>query len=822
MIKWLLSTMVKGSSSMGQKGGAPPALNSNDTRQISNSLTDELSKIMDKSLNSGELNRLSDRMKGLLTGMRRVTDPETVKELERTASSLGNKYFHTFYKEEERVVRELKRQKPNILESDVRAAFRDRYEEPQLPESAAVLGQSKNHHMRQFGMAMLGYVFQQIIQSATQYDVSRMMTQAGIERTQGMAFSNQGGLQDYLQKSSTGMQNTMSLLELEKQRKSLLYGSVGSGIGMAAGTVLGYATGGMFSPTLAAVGGFLGNTIGSSFAERYGTQDITKEMAIQTPQMQFNQIAQDWMGLSGPRVDAFQNFDIRDMRTKARFGNIGIVGRGLGYDDGTLRSLQYGMGSIAGYDENAFLSQTAFSRAQGLSPEEVYQANISTRYTGQRIGATELTQRKNLANTIGMGDRVPEVIQGMNKLAEVFARVDNHAGESGMMKSAALLSTIYGDTEKGRIGTQLGMETFGQLQGMFQQAPGSAGDAFMFNALRGQHKGNLREFQILKEKGITNPDTFRSVLQQIEKYGPEKGYFAFEGLGLSATNANLLSEKIKTTEGGVEGVMKEWDEKNKAIEKNTGGAKDVLDSILNDAVNKTSKTEKFQATLLGLNVVAGTHLFNIHSQIKLQDTKKQNEILENRQLQDTILGQMKASWDVMVQNVENIVSNKLGVDAIKGAQDPNSIFFYNMLSKDKEKQEFAAKFLVGLGTDKYKIWEGANIWGNSNRPGNVGDLSTITVPLRNDPAFPFMADQHITIDAKALGIDTEAKKAALMKNIDETLRKEDISGHAEGKSGITNHFHLAVDSNNLDNTMGEIRGKIQEQIALMARPYKRR
>jgi hypothetical protein len=816
MIKWLLQTMVKGSSSMGQKGGAPPALNSNDSRSISNSLTDELSKILDKSLNSRELNILSDRMKGLLTGMNRVSSPETLRDLEKTASALGNRYFHTFYKEEERVVRQLKTKQPMVSELDVRTAFRNKYREPDLPESSEAISKNSNHHMRQFGLAMLGYVVQQIIQSYTQYQTASMMTHAGIERSSGLAFNYNSLPGDYILKSQTRMQNEMSLVELEKQRKMMLYGSVGSGIGMAVGTGVGFLSGGMFSPTLAAVGGFLGNTIGTSIADIGGTQDVTRKMHEQNPQMQLNKLMEQWYGLAGSRVEAFGTYDVANARTQARFGNIGLTGKGLGYDDATLKRLQYQMGSISGYDKTSFLSQTGFSRAEGLSPEEVYQANISTRYTGQKIGPTELMQRKNLAQNIGMSERLPEVIQGMNQLAEVFAKVGNKTGESGMMKSAALLSTIYGDSEKGRIGTSLGMNTFGQLQGMFQQAPGSAGDAFMFNALRGQHKGNLRQFEILKEQGLTNPDTFRSVLQQIEKYGPEKGYFAFKGLGLSAVNANQLSEKIKTTTGGVEGVMKEWEEKNNAIEKNTGDSKNVLDRILIDAQGSTSKTDKFQTDITNSLIQTGGYLFGIYTSLKAAEIHRQNAMLNDASLQSKITSELARTKDDILTMMKQILGDAAGFDPKSAEGD----FLYNFLQPvgSKERDTYAGNLFIKKENEG--LFETFN---QKNAPKDYKSDTTLSIPIEFDsngvPTMWTMIRSGYHLDnGETFNIGSFKEKQAMQATV------KSISGgkiEAQGK-GMTNNFNISLDPNNIDGAMHEIRSKIQQQVALMAKPYKRK
>jgi hypothetical protein len=348
---------------------------------------------------------------------------------------------------------------------------------------------------------MIGYQIAQLVQGGGQFYQASQMAGADISMRSNTLLDLNSIIGSRVETSQNNMSNVMQGLQLRKQGYEFA-GSVAGGLlaagltagGMAlAGTGIGTPIGLGMLGVASMVGSSAGGTIGGIL----GTNDITAEMKAQEHEVLKNKFLGQIMPIAEQRVGVYDQLDTVRAKFRARTGS-GLSGitNGLGYTEAEQYQLGLMQSGVTGhFNQNTFAGQTAFARANGYDPSEIYQSGIATRYTGQEVGANNLARRQALADQTGMGTRMPDLIAAINGLSVVMTKSGVDPTEGTLLQAANLPALLFGNSARGRMG-DLGMETIMGINSAFQQQPGSAQDAFLFQATYGMHKGNLNKFDL--------------------------------------------------------------------------------------------------------------------------------------------------------------------------------------------------------------------------------------------------------------------------------------------------------------------------------------
>ena len=504
-------------------------------------------------------------------------------------------------------------------------------------------------HLRLFGQYIMGYMFSNLISAGGSYIESSMMTSAQAFQRTGTTFDLTSFVGSKIQTSQMRMANEMAFEELSKKRSELIGSGAGSALGLGIGLLLAPMTGGASIPLGMLIGGSAGSTTGGII----GTSGISELVRKQTPEIAANKFLEQVYGIAERFSGSFDEMDVARRRFAARTGRGSIPGAGLGYTDAELYQLGLSQSGVTGqYDPNTFLGQTAFARAFGYNPQDIYSAGMSTRFTGQNVGANELMMRKELADRMGIGSRLPEMIQAMNQLAAVMTKSGVNATEADLQRFSMLPNMLFGNTARGRL-PDLGMETIMGMQSMFGTEAGSAQDAFLFQALFPQHKGNIYQFQLMKEQGIFGKGNLRSILSGASKYGAlgENGLNAlFEGMGVqSASLRKAIIDKAFVPGGGLnEDFIKQFE----SIDTNTEEGKDRLAELLGIAKDQVSGAEKTNEIIKRIESTVGAKIAPDIHQMRIDLAKMQGSILGDKDTWQVIMNQMQQGMKDFLEAVK--------------------------------------------------------------------------------------------------------------------------------------------------------------------------
>lgn len=508
-------------------------------------------------------------------------------------------------------------------------------------------------YAKQAAMYMIGYMVSDLVRGFGQYGQANLMTGADISMRSNTILDLNSIVGTRIETSQTNMRNVMQGLQLRKQG----YEQVGSFGGSILGALGGGLLGGLISagnPVGAMVGAGIGSMIFGSAASEYGgflgTKDITKEMKAQEHEILKNKFVSQVMGVAEQRVGVFDQLDQTRTKFRARTGGTYLGTDGLGYTQAEQYQLALQQEGVTGhFNQNTFAGQTAFSRAYGYDPTQMYQAGVSTRYTGEEVGANNLGRRKDLADRSGMGNRLPELINSVNSLAVIMAKSGVNPTEGSLMQMANLPFLLSGNSARGRL-SDLGMDSIMGINGMFQQSAGTAGDAFLFQAMYGKHGGNLNKFDLMKQQGIFGDGNLRSVIEAGSQYGgKETTQMLFKSLGMDPKGAKTLSDAAYNEDGSVnEDFLKQFE----SIDTNTEEGKDKLAEITGLSREQISGAEKHKEDMV-------KKMAEIGEKIAGEVRKMQDKLVE---VQNNVLKESK-SWDLITKEFNQGVADF--VEAVK-------------------------------------------------------------------------------------------------------------------------------------------------------------
>ena len=643
-------------------------------------------------------------------------------------------------------------------------------------------GSSKNAGAEDLGVYakkaaayLVGYMVSDAIKNTGAMYQSLQMAEANIFQRAGTTFDLNSVMQTGLQTSAMHRENIMTGLQQRKQGYEVGGQMAGLGVGIGVGALLAPSTGGMSMGIAPLIGSALGSEVGGIF----GTKDITDETRKQTHEIALDKMVGQLTGIAAQRVGVYDQMDTARAKFKARSGTADVGGQGTGYTSAELYSLGLQQEGVTGhFDKKTFTEQTQFSRAYGYNPSEIYNAGVSTRYTGEEVGASELFARKNLAEKTGMGSRLPELIQAINSLAGIMTKVGANVSEASVMQAANLPFMLFGDTARGRLGDQ-GMETLMGMNNMFNQAPGSAGDAFLYQAMKPK---SLWDFELKKEQGIFGEGNLESVMDYAGKFkSPEMARHLFQSMkgGSASLTEAFVSKGFYQTSGVREDgttyqkgeVNKEFMEQFNKIDMNTEeGAQNAAD-LLEVSKDAISGAEKHKRDMIEAMVKTGGDIAKSVREMQMKDVEMQNAILSDKRAWDVIT----ATFERSIGNFQEAVNKLLGIETSNQA---TTDFVWNMFENDKPG-DLRKKTLDRLKVGKTNIEEYS-----ISAPEHARDPNSLYFDLddpdRHDRDISSKYYRHvfrkrlkISHEAlKELGITEDLKR--LQENIDELARKKDL------------------------------------------------
>lgn len=326
---------------------------------------------------------------------------------------------------------------------------------------------------------------------------------AGIEAKERTSFDFGSPLGMY----STRQQYELYKVTEERLREAELFGGLG---GMAAGALAGIPLGPAGIVGGAVAGGLLGSSIMTKLANIENIEDRAKV------EEELNFLNQGWATLSN-YVNQAQQFDILRTRTRARLKE-NFEDVGFGYTQEQLAQYQLQFGDTFGkYDSDLYKEQLAFSRAEGIDPQDIFRLNLTARKTDMDVGMLGLDEGSTLAKTI-YGDKISgqRIVDVLNEIKEINERmlklnVDMDTRDAlGMSRVPDLLFGI--SSPYGRLG-ELGGESIRQLEGLMQ--PQSlAHEAFLYTSLG---TPNIKDFTEQMKGGIYEGDNLVNILKSIRE-----------------------------------------------------------------------------------------------------------------------------------------------------------------------------------------------------------------------------------------------------------------------------------------------------------------
>ncbi len=581
------------------------------------------------------------------------------------------------------------------------------------------------------------------------------MTGAQISTAGGLAFDYKSLTGQTMAFEQTELQNKMREVELQAKMWTTILSVGGAGLGA------------VLMPGMPIVGAIAGGGAGMMASSWLSGSMLGGEMESQVEQKRWLQLMGQLDPMIHQRVQTYDKLEIADVRFRQRFGRQDIKGRGLGYADRQIREYQYMMGGIAGYDEDTFEAQLGYSRMAGLKPEEVFEMGLATRYTGQKVGAGELMGRQQMATMTGMTQRMPDLTKGLNQLAVMMGQLGLQIGEKGLTGAGMLPYAIYGDQALGRMG-DLGMQTIQGIQGMFRQKPGSGADAFLFAAMKPlitdeQGRVSIREYEMIKAKGLGYPGAFEHLVKAADKYGTgtDKGFFSLMALTGDTPQGKILAGQLadrmdeRYPEGhlkadqrkGAEGLIEEWkameeltEEELRESEEQTG----TLANILKEGRKGTSGAETHYAKVEDLLAHLGEDIAKEFRKSQEKLIQAQNEAILTHW--DEILKE----WDRSNKSLERIIDEIFGEKRTTMLSDKEGDLFYNLAgSFDTESEYWKGKYNIALKTLEEGDPEGKHHKWLTNKTNKSELLKYV-----NDPSwftFP-VGDRVLALKHKGLDL----------------------------------------------------------------------
>lgn len=711
-VKEFLSDTKKGLEDVGQRFSSQAA-------------PEHVEKMLKSLHESPKMKKVLEDLQGSIYGVSHAESEKVRRLMEKNGVANAEAYYKAYYTEKKKFMDYYERELQ--IPREVTGRQFDSLYGKELGTAADMLvdrnAQNSPQHMSGIGkyvlMGLIGNLITTVSRSlgdplfGTFPSQAEMMTTAQQHQASGMAFSS-SLLGHRLITSETDMQNRMRQLELEKTEGGALGSVLGYGLPIAIGLGLAPFTGGaslMWGAATSLGTGPLGTELGTY----PGTENISEEMKEQTPFKAWNKLMAEYYGIAGERVSAFERKDVAETLLRARYGT-GIEGRGLGYSDDQLARMQYMSGMVTdNYNSSTFKGQLAFSRAYGYSFQDIAMSNMSSRFTGEEVGPSELMMRKNVADTTGA--KLTDLNRSLVQLSQIMARVGS-SSESGMMRASMLANTIFPNGDPRGKMDLMGMETIAGLQSMFQNAPGSAEDAFMFQALGPLHGGDLWEFEKLKSQGIFGEGTMENVAGMVGQYG-DRGKWVLNALTKgNVPLSDALSKKI--TEMGPEAFMKEWNEKTEGIEENTEEQKKVLQDMLGIAVDNVSKTEQFQSEMINRQASIGEVLQDSFYTLQKIEEGVRNQTLT--EMWPKMFEELQKMGEMMLEATREISKN---YQREMDITDRESDFIYNLTRPKGSKERGWAENIINDPFNKGFI--------SKVFPNNFGDTSdSMIVPYEFD------------------------------------------------------------------------------------------
>lgn len=525
-----------------------------------------------------------------------------------------------------------------------------------------------NNYAKKAAYYLIGYMISDAIKSGGAMYQSMEMEKAGIQQRAGTTFDLNSIMGTSLQTSAMHRENIMEGLQVRKQGYEVGGQFAGIGVGTIVGALLAGATGGVSLGIAPMIGASLGSELGGIF----GTKDITGEMKLQTDAIAKDKMVGQLMGIANQRVGVYDEMSTARSRFRARTGEGDVGGSGTGYTQAELYGLGTQQSGVSGnFDKQTFTDQLRFSRAYGFNPGEIFNAGVTTRYTGQNVGASELFARKDLAEKTGMGNRLPELIQALNSLSGVMTKVGVSVTESNMMQAANLPFAIFGDSARGRMG-DLGMETLMGVNNIFNQGAGTAGDAFLYQALKPK---SLQDFDVMKEKGVFDNDNMKAVLGFMEQF-QSKGMSerVLKGLGMESASLRKGFVDAAFNEDGT--VNKEFLEKMSNIDMSSEESKKDIAALLGVSEDAVSDAEKHKKDMVAAMVKTGESISKSVKEMQMKDVEMQNAILND----SVAWGIITNRFEKGIFDFQQAVNKLLGIDATE-SKNTN----WNLITGDERK-----------------------------------------------------------------------------------------------------------------------------------------
>ena len=764
-------------------------------------------------------------------------------------SKYARSYLSLFHSERARTISEARESGMTTEEvSKITNKFDEKYRGT-ASQSAKDIIQSDpatKDNLSVIGRYLVAGIIAQAVTSTGGYFGAKEMVGAQTTTATTLGFNMQSLPGNAITMSETRMSNEMQWAQLQKQKTEMVGGVGGAAAGLILGGILTVLTG---NPMFIPIGGMIVQGIGSGIASYIGGKELSKTELSQTREKAWNKLVSEIYPLAEQRVPVYDQYDTARTKFGARYGRQGTVGSGLGYAPDELYNLMYQSGAMTGkFDRDTFAAQLKFSRAYGYNPNEIMPASISTRYTGEEAGVGGLEMRRGLADKTGMGTRISDLIQAMNQLAVTMTKSGVQSTERGLLETSLLPFMLYGNTAKGRMG-DLGMNTLQGMQNMFQQSPGSAGDAFLFNALRGRHKGNIMEFEIMKEKGLYDPEVRGDVFREASKMPGQLGYHLFRGLGIESPNlAKAMMDKAlnfnkdgtetdkegKVYESGVEGWLKKLNDEVEGLSPEETEKRLAELGVL--AAKNTSDAEKHAEGIKKQMIETGGI---ISADIKAAQKKFEEimaMVLSNQDFWKEFRKMMENTMQTMVDTMKSVVGGKQKDEQNKvikerddseiGGKGGWNEFFYNMTESVNPNK----------GTKEQRDKERGWVLDKINKGRNAGQIIDITekerkkydddnenwmvLPdLENNENY-YAISRYFPMEKYFLSNgewkELVEKKEEDLNRIREQQEEERKSGSGSGSRGNSTDltFNININPNELDAGLDEVRKKINAALAI--------
>ncbi len=276
-----------------------------------------------------------------------------------------------------------------------------------------------------------------------------------------------------------------------------------------AGTIIGMIAGSFGGPLGMAAGGAGGGMIAGQIANIMGIP----ETAQTEEQLKF--LNQNY-GMMSNAVGAASNYDVLRARLRARLGRGALGSLGLGYAPEEEMAMRASFADTLGtWNKGLYGEQTTFATAMGLSPQEIYQLNLSGRVTGTDYDIGGLRQGQQFARELyGPGvnpERIVDVLNAIKEINEKQLQLNINADAKNGNVFASIPELLFGKTSPyGRI-SDLGNVTLANLQDIMQPRS-DAQLSFLFRAMG---TNNIESFNEMMKGGIYSGNNLIRILNQI-------------------------------------------------------------------------------------------------------------------------------------------------------------------------------------------------------------------------------------------------------------------------------------------------------------------